>query len=218
METVLFVSTVIVTITWSVWNYLLWTDKSGLSDDSLLRLLIIIGPSAYFLLLILAGWPRTELIRLDLISFVILDGITLLCAIALLIFVIIRKTAVRGSYIWIFVVYNACSAVVVIVAYVLRGNPILLSRLSVSLQKISELNFFSFAWVGIDAQTREQDLTALLNRLLIAVLSYLPVGVIRVVSASRQRSRIRKEIGLLKQRVTELESRNNYNSNNNSDF
>ena len=61
METALYIGTAILTIAWSVWTYLTWSDRSRLEDYTGKRFYLIASPSGYFLLLALAGWWREVL-------------------------------------------------------------------------------------------------------------------------------------------------------------
>ena len=67
------------------------------------------------------------------------------------------------------------------------------------------IDFFSFAWVALDTRSREQDLSSMLNRILIALLSYVPISLIRIAYGNRKRKRIVQDVDALRQRVISLE-------------
>jgi hypothetical protein len=71
------------------------------------------------------------------------------------------------------------------------------------------LQFLRFAWREINPEARQQDLASMANKVLIALLSYIPVSLVRSILVNRQISRQRREtyrlIEELKQRLEELE-------------
>jgi len=76
METILYICTAALTVAWSVYTYIAWTDKERRGEYVVGRFFLMIGPSAYFLLLILAGWSRVRELRLDLVGIAALDVLT----------------------------------------------------------------------------------------------------------------------------------------------
>ena len=83
VDAVIYVATAGLAVAWSVWNYFLWGGRAGLAEDSPFRFLNIIGPSAYFLLIVLAGWQHVKSVRLDLVGLVVLDALTVGCVLIL---------------------------------------------------------------------------------------------------------------------------------------
>lgn len=207
MEGAIYAATAVITVAWSVWNYFLWSEKAGLPEESALRFLIIGGPSAYFLLIVLAGWQQVQAVRLDLVGLVAIDAVTILCVLFLLVGMRFRAETRRTVYVWVFTIYNLLGAALTGGVYVVRSSPILLIRLSSVLRGLSEIRLLSFDWIGADTQEQKRDLTSLLNRVLIALISYVPVSAMRFVASSRHRTKVRRELELLRRRVGELEAR-----------
>jgi len=205
METAVYIATVLITILWSVWNYRLWTTKAQLREESIFRFLLVMGPSAFFLICLLAGWRGGAGLRLDLLGIVILDIIMMLCAL-LLVIGHLAPIVFRNWYISIFVIYNVSTVAAIACIFILRVNPVLAIRLSGLLRTMSDIRFFSFEWIGFDAEQRERDVTVLLNRIIIAMLSYIPVAVLRYISGARQRVRLQNRIEALEKRVRNLEN------------
>ena len=209
METIIFLVTAGVTVLWSVWSYFFWSEKVRVSEESPLRFVILIAPSAYFLLLVFTGWQRQADLRLDLIGMIVLVIISLAGFLASLITGKMRKESRRSASIVVYVIYNLLGLATVAGAYIARNNPLVLIRITALAERFREMEMLSFAWVGLDTEQQQQDLLVFLNRVLIAVLSYLPIAVLRFLSGARQRRRILRELDGLKRRLEAIESRVN---------
>ena len=211
METALYLGTAILTIAWSVWTYLTWSDRSRLEDYTGKRFYLIASPSGYFLLLALAGWQRVQLIRLDLIGLAVYDCLIILCWIVLLIARGLKIGQFKKVYTRILVFFNVVAIVLVAGIFLIRLYPPLLIRLSDFINQGIHLDFFKFAWIGLDPETHERDFISMANKILIALFSYIPITVLRTLYISRQMSRQRKwvtsEIGKLKRKIEELEKK-----------
>jgi len=211
METTLYIGTAILTIAWSVWTYLTWSDRSRLEDYTGKRFYLIASPSGYFLLLALAGWQRIQLIRLDLIGLAVYDCLIILCWIVLLIARGLKVGQFKKIYTRILVFFNVVAIVLVAGIFLIRLFPPLLIRLSDFINQGIRLEIFKFAWIGLDPETHEQDFTSMANKVLIALFSYIPITVLRTLYISRQMSRqrrwITREISNLKRKIEELEKK-----------
>ena len=209
METALYIGTAILTIAWSVWTYLTWSDRSRLEDYTGKRFYLIASPSSYFLLLALAGWQRVQLIRLDLIGLAVYDCLIVLCWIILLVAGGFRAGQFKKTYTGVLVFFNAVAILLVGGVFLIRLFPPLLIRVTDFINQGIHLEFFKFAWVGLDPETHERDLVSMANKVLIAVFSYIPITVLRTLYMHRQISRQRKwittEINTLKHKIEELE-------------
>ena len=205
MDTAVYIVTVIVSVSWSVWLYVLWTDAGGLREESGFRLLWVITPSSYLLLLALSGWQQAAFIRLDLIGLSALCGLTVLLSVALAVGLGGAPHGRRHWYITVLALYNVVGVLVVGAAYLVRAFPPLLIRVSYFFREWADLDFFSFLWLGLSPETGQADLVGMLNKLFIALLSYLPITVLRVVYTGRQRRRLRSEIEELRKRLAHIE-------------
>ncbi|UCF97018.1 MAG: hypothetical protein JSV89_17855 [Spirochaetaceae bacterium] len=211
METAFYIGTAILTIAWSVWTYLTWSDRSRLEDYTGKRFYLIASPSGYFLLLALAGWQRVQVIRLDLIGLALYDCLIVLCWIILLIARGLRAVQFKKAYIRLLVFFNIVSVILVTGVFLIRLFPPLLIRVSDFINQGVRLDFFKFAWVGLDPETHERDFVSMANKILIALFSYIPITVLRTLYTHRQISRQRKwittEISALKRKIEELEKK-----------
>jgi hypothetical protein len=211
METAIYIGTAVITIGWSVWLYLSWSDRERLEDYAGRSFWLIAGPSAYFLLLAMAGWQRAQALRLDLIGLALYDALILLCWLALLASRALGRGAYKRAYRGTLALFNVLAVALLAGVYLVRLFPPLLIRLTALAGQGLRLEFFRFAWVGLDPETHEQDFISMANKLLIALLTYIPIGVLRAVYLGRQMRRQRRELvaelECLRLRVAELERR-----------
>jgi hypothetical protein len=210
MEMALYIGTAILTIAWSVWTYLTWSDRSRLEDYTGKRFYLIASPSSYFLLLALAGWQRIQVIRLDLIGLAVYDILIVLCWILLLIARGLKASQFKKLYIRVLAVFNIVAVLLVGGVFLIRLFPPLLIRVSDFITQGIRLDFFKFAWIGLDPETHERDFISMANKILIALFSYIPITVLRTLYTHRQISRQRKwvttEINALKRKIEQLEN------------
>jgi hypothetical protein len=211
MEMALYIGTAILTIAWSVWTYLTWSDRSRLEDYTGKRFYLIASPSSYFLLLALAGWQRVQVIRLDLIGLAVYDILIVLCWILLLIARGLKASQFKKMYIRVLAVFNIVAVLLVGGVFLVRLFPPLLIRVSDFITQGIRLDFFKFAWIGLDPETHERDFISMANKILIALFSYIPITVLRTLYTHRQISRQRKwittEINALKRKIEQLENK-----------
>jgi hypothetical protein len=204
VESFIYILTAVVTVIWSVWLYLWWEERAGLSEETPVRFALIIAPSSYFLLIAVSGWYTLPDFRLDLVSLLLLDAVTLVCAAVLGILVAIAGINARRLYVRTVFTYNLIAILLVSAVYIVRHSPGLIVRLAAIAGQWSRIDFFSFSWLG-SAHSRQPDLLGILNKIFIALLSYIPVSVIRYASQIRHRKRLERELAMLKMRVGELE-------------
>jgi hypothetical protein len=211
METALYIGTAVLTIAWSVWTYLSWSDRSRLEDYTGKRFYLIASPSGYFLILALAGWQRVQFLRLDLIGLAVYDCLIVLCWLVLLISRGLRVGQFKRIYTRTLVFFNCTAIVLVACVFLIRLFPPLLIRLSDFISQGIRLEFFRFAWIGLDPESHERDFISMANKILIALLSYIPITVLRTLYVSRQMSRQRRwitgEINSLKAKLEDLETK-----------
>jgi len=211
MEMALYIGTAILTIAWSVWTYLTWSDRARLEDYTGKRFYLIASPSGYFLLLALAGWQRVQVIRLDLIGLAVYDILIVLCWIPLLIARGLKASQFKKMYIRLLAFFNVVAVLLVAGIFLIRLFPPLLIRVSDFINQGIRLDFFKFAWIGLDPETHERDFISMANKILIALFSYIPITVLRTLYTHRQISRQRKwvtmEINALKRKIEQLEKK-----------
>ena len=207
-DTAIFALTACVVVAWSVWNYLYWIDKAGISESSPMRLLAIGGPSVWFILVVLVGGGGATGNRLDLVGLGILNGVIFLAAVFLVFALLLFKNHLAPAYRWIFGIYSVLSIATVVILFVFKNNPVLFMRVALQLRTWVRFDFLSFEWLSLDPSQEKRDIFTVLDKVLIAVISYIPVGIIRFISRTRQRSRLMREIELLKKRVKKLEQKN----------
>ena len=205
METGIYVGAVALTVVWSVYLHTTWSTRAKLTEDAGGRFFLIVGPSSYLLATVLSGWQEITEMRLDLIGLVLLSGIILLTWLVLLIYFAARHTDDTQGYKIMLVLYNTASILVVAGCWSLRLIPPFREAVMGIVEESRTIDFFSFAWVALDTRSREQDLSSMLNRILIALLSYVPISLIRIAYGNRKRKRIVQDVDALRQRVISLE-------------
>lgn len=205
MDTIVYLATAAITVIWSVWIYLWWESRAGLAEETGLRLALIVAPSSYFLLIAVSGWAGVSNLRLDLAGLVLLDGVTIIIGILLSTLLRFPNVNRRRTYLTLLAVYNAIAVVEIAFLYVVRSQPALMVRVAQLAGEWERLNFLSFSWLGGRERSSQPDLIGLLNKLTIALISYVPVSIIRYVGSVRRRRRLERELALLKSKVDNLE-------------
>jgi len=205
METGIYLTTGVLTVLWSVLVYRWWEDRAHLRDESGLRLLLIAAPSSYFLLIAVSGWSAVANFRVDLAALVVLDAATVLCALVVLVLGGFRSIEKRSVYIGVVVAYNVIAAFLAGATLIVRSFPPLIVRVASIVGQWNRLDFFSFSWFAASEAGKQPDLVRILNRILIAILSYVPIGILRGVSNARQRRALRRDVDLLHARIERLE-------------
>ena len=211
METILYICTAALTVAWSVFTYIAWSDKERRGEYVVGRFFLMLGPSAYFLLLILAGWSRVQELRLDLVGIAVLDVLTAACWLGLLLARALKPADSKRTLAGFLIAYNILAALLVLGIFLVRSFPPLRIPLSSWIDQGLRLEFLRFAWKELDPEARQQDVASMANKVLIALLSYIPISLVRSILVNRQISRQRRdmyrEIAELKKRLEELERR-----------
>lgn len=209
METGIYVGTAVVVIAWSVWTYTVWTLRTRLGEHTAARMFLLAGPSGYFLLIALAAWGQELFIRLDLIGALAYDGLILLLWLVILLIRWLRPAGFRRSFRGALTVFNVLAALLVAAVHLVRLFPPLLIGLTSFLNQGLRFEFFRALWLRLNPESHQNDLANLANKVLIAILSYLPISLIRTVYTYRQinrrQRRLTQEIGELRRRLEDLE-------------
>jgi hypothetical protein len=205
METGIYVGAVALTVVWSVYLHTTWSTRAKLTEEAGGRFFLIVGPSSYLLATVLSGWQEITEMRLDLVGLVLLGAIIILTWLVLLIYFAARHTDDTQGYKIMLVLYNVTSILVVAACWSLRLIPPFREWVMGLVEESRSIDLFSFAWVAMDTEGREPNLTSMLNRILIALLSYVPISLIRIAYGNRKRKRIVQEVDALRQRVISLE-------------
>ena len=151
------------------------------------------------------------MIRLDLIGLSVYDILIVLCWILLLIARGLKASQFKKMYIRVLAVFNIVAVLLVGGIFLIRLFPPLLIRVSDFINQGIRLEFFKFAWIGLDPESHERDFVSMANKILIALFSYIPITVLRTLYMHRQISRQRKwittEINALKRKIEQLEKK-----------
>ena len=211
MDTGIYIGTALLTVAWTVWFYIAWGDKADLSDESGLRFPLLIAPSLYFLLIALSGWAQALFIRLDLIGLVVYDALILFCWLAMLILHGRRGANYTKGYVILLSLFNILAIILTGAVHLIKLFPPLIIRLSNLFAQGVHLEFFKFAWIGLDPETHANDLAGMVNKIFIALLSYIPITLLRTLYISRkinrQQHQTAAEIRILRDKIEQLESK-----------
>ncbi len=205
MDTIVYLITAAITIIWSVWIYLWWESRAGLSEETALRLFLIVAPSTYFLLIAISGWAGIRDFRLDLAGLIFLDCVTILAGIFLSTLLRFPRVNHRHAYLVILTLYNLVAILEIAFVYVVRNTPSLMVKVASIAGEWQRIDFLSFSWLGGPERSAQSDLVGLLNKILIALLSYIPVSIIRYIGSVRLRRKLERELSTLKAKVDRLE-------------
>ena len=207
METGIYAGAVVLTVLWSVYLHVTWSSRAGFPEEAGARFFLIVGPSSYLLAAVLSGWQRSAAVRLDLIGLVLLSVITILIWAVMLAYFALRHTDDTRGYRMLLILYNVGALLVVAGCWTVRLFPPVLIRITSLAEQSKSLNFFSFAWVGLNPTNKERDLVSMLNKTLIALASYLPISLIRMAYGNSKRRKIMEQVRLLSERLERLEQR-----------
>ncbi len=207
MEIIIYLFTASITIAWSVWVYIYWEEGALLPEDAGMRFFLIITPSSFFLLTVIIGMDRLQFFRPDIMGLLAIDVITIISSALLFILIKIGSTDKQKAYTTVVVLYNIGCALVVIGIFVLSKSETLRNKLQELTAELQKLDILSFNWAGLNTETEEQSLIDVLNKVLIALFSYIPITVIRFISLKRQKKKISKDIEDLRRTVFELQEK-----------
>jgi hypothetical protein len=156
METILYICTAALTVAWSVYTYIAWTDKERRGEYVVGRFFLIIGPSAYFLLLILVGWSRVRELRLDLVGVAALDVLTAGCWLALLAARAMRLKDSKRTLAVFLIAYHVLAGLLVLGVFLVRSFPPLRIPLASWIDQGLRLEFLRFAWKELNPEARRR--------------------------------------------------------------
>ncbi len=207
MDTAIYLATAAITIAWAVWTYLLWADRAGFPEDSSWRFLLFVSPTVFFIVTALAGLDEILYLRLDIIGILALDCLTLICVIILLVAYYVLRRKSGKAYRFILLFYSVGAAFITTLSHLIKLSPTMLLMVYNWIQQATQIQFFKFAWVGLNPQSGDADLVGMLNKILIAVFSYIPIAMVRFIYNTHQRRQFLRQIDDLKNRIESLEKK-----------
>jgi hypothetical protein len=159
----------------------------------------------FFLLSAVSGWRQSQFLRIDLLTLIILDIITLVSALVDW----VRGKFIRGNRKTVFLItvilYNLLGTLITVSAYTLRSFPLLFIPLTELLTAFQDSRLFSFSWFAVRSDTGQKDIIQLFNKILIAVFSYVPIFVIRFVYFNRKYEKMKKSIQNLEREIKKIQ-------------
>ncbi len=210
MEIFVYVVTAIVTISWSVWIYLLWGKIEGLKEDSGYRFFVMILPSTFFLSIVFSAFKPTLFIRLDLVALVLYDIVIFLSSVAVLLGVYLLSERFRGNnkryFVGAIIFQSFVSVIIIFGLVLLRIFPPLLIKMYQLINQLSTFNFFAEMWRFLNPENHEEDLYNFMNKVLIAIFSYIPISIARFVYNRRKLNQILAEFRKIEGKVNQIDN------------
>ncbi|MFP4562012.1 MAG: hypothetical protein ACLFRY_01765 [Spirochaetia bacterium] len=204
METIVYVLTPVLTIFWSVAVFITWHHRAALKEDSFFRFYHILAPGSYFLAGAVSGFGVT-FFRFDIAVLLYLDGIIFLSVLLSFIIFVLGKKNVGGRFTGVLVFYNVVSIAGIVAAYIIKNSPLLVMRISSLIEEASRIEIPSFSELTLDSVSSLGNLTGWVNRILIALFTYVPVALLRFLYVTRRRKRLEKQVCELEARIWRLE-------------
>ncbi len=194
LENIIYAVTAVITILWSVWIYILWSERVGLSEDSDIRYILMILPSSLFLLIVFSNWRSGIFIRLDLISLVLLDVITVSVSFILLLVLNIKSINSRKGYILALFLYFITSVLLVAGIFTVKFYPPLLIRVYQVIEEGKSIDLGNLTWSLLNPENHENALESMTNKILLALFTYIPLSLARFFYSRRQMKKLVKRI------------------------
>ncbi|GEM_PF-3528488 len=206
MELTVYIGTAVLTVFWSVWIHNLWSEKAGLREDSGIRFLMIILPSTIFLMITFSGWQGKFFFRIDLIGLLILDAVTIIVAVVMAIFLKVERRRKQMVFKVSLFFYFFLATVIVAGVYLLKAFPFLLVKFSQLVSEGKRIDLSATLWGILNPEKHENDLNRAVDKLFIALLTYVPISVVRFFYSRKQFKRINEELEKMKEEIASLHS------------
>jgi len=204
LENIIYIGTALITVLWSVWIYSLFGERVGLPEDSGFRYVFIILPSSLFLLIVFSNWQSSAFIRLDLIGLVLMDAATVTAAVILLAVLNIKSIDRRKGYGFVLFLYFLVSVLIVAVVFAVKAFPPLLIKVYQVIEESKKFNLGHYAWEWLNPENHENSVASLMNKLLLALFTYIPLSLMRFIYNRRQMKKLIKRIENLEHTLKNL--------------
>jgi hypothetical protein len=192
----------LLSVGWSFWAHSLWEGHAGLKDDSGVRTWsLVAGPTWFFLLAFIGSGE--SLLPLDLMGMVSLGVILVLGGLGFLIVSLIKKGK-HIPFLWVFWSVQAASLIVLVLQVLAANSPYVAAWLAGWGQFLLQL-FEGRGWDLLTPLDEAGNLNLQLDKIFLAVLSYLPITGFRILYTQHLHRRLKKEMAKLIVRVERLE-------------
>jgi hypothetical protein len=203
MDEIIYIIGAVISVAWSLWLYTIW-EKTGFSESSPFRFALLFFPATTFLLISISGWSSVFFLRIDMLGlllfFLLIIGSWLFQFITLPLTPALYKKLYRISLI----INLAGSIMIALFVYVVKLYPmagISLFSFFKSFENIKSLELF---WHLLNPETNTQDTFSAMNKLLIALCSYLPLTLVRIWYTNRKFKVLKREIDEIKKILSSL--------------
>jgi len=199
---ILYIPVALISVLWSFWAHGLWEKIPGLKDDSGWRTWALLSGPTWFLVLAFTGSGPSTL-PLDFIGMVPY-GIVMLLGLAAFGFLGLLKHNKKQVFLWMFISVQALA--LLILAILLLSHMVLPLRvwLAIWLEFLIQM-FEGRGFELFQPVDPAGNLNFQLDKIFIALISYLPMSIFRILYTQHLFRGMRREISLLKNRLDRLE-------------
>ena len=203
MELLVYLLTAGLCIFWSVKLYNDWYFLAHFPEASTFRVLLLIIPASFFLGLLLSTWAYGESFRLDILGLLIYNaGIVLSFA---MLYIVKPVLGERRAFLTGLVFFLLVSSATLGIAGIIRLYPLVLMKLTFYFEQLGDRAFLESLLFRFEPESEGSAMRSLANKAVIALISYLPVTVIRFFYFRRSQQRLKHEIKELRERIVTLE-------------
>lgn len=181
-----------------MWLFLVWVKKAGLKESSPLRFGLIFLPATYFLLIAFSGWAEVMFLRVDILGLIFFNLITLACWLVQGVTLFMPGKNYKMIYIISAGLNQVLYLGLVIFVYSLKSHPLTAVSISTFFESFQDVNFLKILWEGLDVTNPQQNVSDVINKVLIALGSYVPLTALRLWYTNKKFKQLRLEIDYLK--------------------
>ncbi|MBN2509350.1 MAG: hypothetical protein JXB03_03700 [Spirochaetales bacterium] len=204
MELGIYLLTAILCIAWSIKMYNDWYFSAHFDEGDLRRVVLLVVPGSVFILSLLLTWAISDTFRLDILTLLFYDAVIIISVLTN--FIAKKALGKKRGYITGVVVFLVLSAVVLACVFLIRQFPLLLMKITFYLSQIGNVAVLESFLFSFEPESETEAMVSLLNKVVIAFFSYLPITIVRFLYFRRSQQRLRNEIQELRKRVISLES------------
>jgi len=199
---ILYFITMIIVVGWSLFLYRTWEHPLYLGEDNILRFALMVAPSTFFLITLFSAYPRVNPLPLDIFGMIFQIVLIALLYITFLILTWRRGAKqYKNSYILITLLYMGLSLGVIILLYSVRFFPPLLIPFMYLWEEAQQIDLIQLLWARLSPQNDTLQTDFLINKALIAFISYVPITLVRMAYTAHTQKRLKNQINQLQQEM-----------------
>ena len=203
MELAVYLFTAGLCIFWSIKLYNDWFFSAHFDEGDTRRVLLLLIPATFFILILLSTWAASETFRLDIFVLIVYDVVIFLSFLAMII--LERFVNKRKGFGISLSVYLLLSVIIVISTAIIRRFPLLLMKLTFYLGQLQSLSVIDSVLFSFEPESETDAMVSLVKKAVIAFFSYMPITIVRFIYFRRSQQRLRNEIKELRKRISAVE-------------